>query len=658
MGLLYQVVYAGTRFSRQSSERRSIVLANVVSLVMTLLSIVFMILYYLWYGDNVVTYSIPVVPAICLLIPVLNFFGYTLASRMILCLFMPILVMAMSLYSKSVYIYRQEELDYFSFRFFILASGVFPPVFFSLREKTWLILTMGIGLTILMLHDPLHNLLGVGYSGSRLKYGSYSFTNIVILITYCIMVGSVVFLKWVIERNEARTEKLIGDLNVINLELIDKNAEIEAQNLEIAAQAENLNQSQQHLQQAYSMIEAQKDLLLQKNENLSTALLEKNQDLTDTNAELIKHNNELRQFSYTVSHNLRGPVASLLGLLQLLDNVNSVEAPADIIHHIRASAQRLDVVIKDLSKIIDIRHDIFRIRQKLSLHQELQDVTQALQRELDLHQVVIEKDLACTTIYSVKPMVHSILYNLVSNAVKYRSPERTPHITVSTRESATHYILQVTDNGLGIDLQHHRDNLFKLYKRFHFHTEGKGLGLYLVKLQAEALGGTVHVQSDMNRYTTFTVSLRKPENVQQQMLLRETYAEMFFDARLNCIGTRWYGPVTGAQYRNAFLKCLEFVKAYNTPNYLADITAQGPIDAVDQQWMFETVLPEAARNGLVRIALVQPDASDTRIATYIQLLGQQLASLGMTIYWSTSPEAAMDWIQEENEKATLKFTYT
>src|SRR5690606_258911 len=152
------------------------------------------------------------------------------------------------------------------------------------------------------------------------------------------------------------------------------------------------------------------------------------------------------------------------------------------------------------------------------------------------YKVTIDTDLKVESLYSVKPMVHSILYNLISNSIKYRSPNRLPIISVSTSENVNYYLIKVTDNGLGIDLAQHRDNLFRLYKRFHLHTDGKGLGLYLVKLQCESLGGFIDVDSVVNGYTSFTVYLKKPDNINRQILYERPEAQIFFDATINSTG--------------------------------------------------------------------------------------------------------------------------
>jgi signal transduction histidine kinase len=531
---------------------------------------------------------------------------------------------------------------------------VFPCIFFSFKERGLLISTLVITFLILIGHDPIHEYFGVPYRQDNLKESNYAFTNVVVLVTYGIMMGAVMFLKWVSEESEDRAAKLIHELNQTNEYLIEKNTEIESQNTEILAQTENLNQSQNKLQEAYEVIEGQKNLLVHQNINLSTELVGINKDLTETNSELIKHNNELRQFSYTVSHNLRGPVASLMGLINIIDTRDFSSENREIHDHIKTSVNRLDNIITDLSKIIDIRHDIFHIRQKINLEAEVREIVKGFKRDLEIHDVQIKTNFEkCPEIYSVRPMVHSILYNLISNAIKYRAHTRRPEIQI-TSDVGKNYVLVVSDNGLGIDLRNHRDNLFKLYKRFHYHTEGKGLGLYLVKLQAEALGGSVEVTSEINRSTTFTVNLDQPANVERQILYEQAHAKIFFDAKINSTGVVWKGPVSSNEYRSVFKKCLEFVRMYSTPNYIADLSEQGYISREDQLWMFHDIMPEAAQYGLRRIAAVRPVIPDDNAKEYMKGIADALKKLGITQEYFATFNEAVDWIQQENEKPRQK----
>lgn len=651
MTLLQLLVKSGVHFAKSPVERRSILLSNVVSLILFGLGTILSITYYMWYGMNFVTAAIPALTIFCLSPLIFNYFNLSRFSRILLTLFVPVMATALSIYAKKLYYSQQEELDYFTFRFIVLACCVFPAVFFSFREKWLLIITSLLGLSILMLHDPLHTMFGVPYQKDVLKESNYSFTNIVILITYFIMMSAVFFLKWISEKSEENAEELIQQLHSSNVQLIEKNKEIEAYNLEVSAQSENLNLSQQKLLQAYDLIEQQKNLLVHQNKNLSSELLDINKNLTETNTELIKHNNELRQFSYTVSHNLRGPVASLLGLVSLFDVSKLDDENSEIYGHIKSSVNKLDEIISDLSKIIDIRNDIFHVRERIDLADEINAVVSIFKKELDACNAVVKTDFSkCPEIYSVKPMVHSILYNLISNAIKYRAATRVPRIEIKS-EFEGHYCITVKDNGLGIDLKSHENNIFKLYKRFHFHTEGKGLGLYLIKLQTETLGGRVEVSSEVNRETTFRVLLGRPDNVQQQMLYQKPYAKIFFDARINAMGIIWTAPISGEQYRNVFTQCLEFVKVYNTPTYISDVTNQGYISREDQEWLMKNVLPVSVQNGLKRVAVVQAaQVNNNGTKEYVDKIRDILLKLGLQQQLFSTMEQAVEWVKQQNSK--------
>jgi signal transduction histidine kinase len=655
---LSSIVNAGLKYTRDAIEKRCIILSNQISLILSGFGLILFITYYGWYGWNFITAAIPFASLFLLLPVALNARGYFITSRLMVCLSIPVIAMAISVYAKMLYKNDQQELDYFTFRFLILASCVFPFILFTIRESRLLVISAVMGLSILMLHDPLHDLFGVGYLQTKitsLNGSAYYFTNVVILITYFIMVGAIVFLKWISEKNEYQNVLLISELNTMNGSLVEKNYEIESQSFELMAQSEVLNSNQQKLLDTYAEIERHKNLLFKENENLSAELLDKNKDLIDTNNELIKHNTELRQFSYTVSHNLRGPVASLMGLLGLTDFESLSENNKKILSYLKTSIHQLDGIIHDLSKIIDIRNDIFKIRQKIDPGQEIEDVKKILHREIEDHDIKITQDLDISeSLYSVRPMIHSILFNLISNGIKYRSMDRVPEIHIKSRHTASHFILSVRDNGLGIDLNRFKDNLFKLYKRFHFHTEGKGLGLYLVKLQCESLGGRVEVGSELNKSTTFTIYLPKPDNIEMQILYDQPYACIFFDARLNATGVRWSGPVTSEGYRKVFNKCIEFLLAYNTPNWISDISQQGPISPDDQQWMFQNILPQGARNGLKRIAAIRPDAFDERISNYLNGLKSTISALNIEQAFFHDFPSAADWIMKGNEKGITR----
>jgi signal transduction histidine kinase len=653
MKFFRMLVNSGTVFSKSSAEKRGIMLSNAIGLILSGTSLILFIMYYIWYGWNFVTFAIPLLGITCLAVIPLNSKGYGDSARIWISLIIPIIITALSIYSKVLYYDQQQELDYFTFRIVILGSCVIPWVLFSLREKKFLLTCSLLGLIILMCYDPLHAAFGVAYQQDKLKVMNYYFTNIVIFMIYWALMAHIVFLKWLSETTENKNARLIKELNAANDTLLLKNAEIQLKSAEILSQSEILQSNQDRLWDANQLIEEQRRRLLQRNQSLRSELIEANKILTETNSELIKHNNELRQFSFSVSHNLRAPVASLLGLLAMIDSKTITGENVEIFKHIQSSTDRLDYIIKDLIKIIDIRQDIFQIRQKISLEQEFKSIHDILENEIYTHHVQFINDFSnCEEIYSVKPMIHSILYNLISNSIKYRSLDQPPVVEISTKEDQDHFVLTIKDNGLGIDLNTHKDNVFKLYRRFHQHTEGRGLGLYLVKLQSEALGGTVHVESELNKFTKFTLNIPKPENLQAQLLLDEPYAKIIFDATINSTGVTWYGPITSDQYRTVFSKALEFLTAYNTPTWVSDMSKQGHIEKEDQAWMLTTILPEAARSGLKRIASIQPNIYDPKVKAYLDAIESNISKLGIRYKSFKNSHETIAWIQDENEKTT------
>jgi len=102
--------------------------------------------------------------------------------------------------------------------------------------------------------------------------------------------------------------------------------------------------------------------------------------------------------------------------------------------------------------------------------------------------------------------MESILLNLVTNSIKYRSEEHAPKILIKTSNLNGRIQLTIKDNGLGIDLNKHGHKLFGLNKTFHRHAEAKGVGLYLTKIQIESMGGTISASSKVNEGTTFTIT--------------------------------------------------------------------------------------------------------------------------------------------------------
>jgi signal transduction histidine kinase len=175
---------------------------------------------------------------------------------------------------------------------------------------------------------------------------------------------------------------------------------------------------------------------------------------------------------------------------------------------ISKTASELDTIIRDLGKILDLRHEPHRYREKIEIADEWKQCISLLEDSLTGDEQIISDFHELPELITVRPMLQSILYNLLSNAIKFRSPDRSLVIRATSKVSSDNKaVIEVIDNGLGFNSEQHKEKLFRLYTRFHSHVEGRGLGLYLIKSQVEVLNGKVEVESKPGFGTRFKIVL-------------------------------------------------------------------------------------------------------------------------------------------------------
>jgi signal transduction histidine kinase len=224
--------------------------------------------------------------------------------------------------------------------------------------------------------------------------------------------------------------------------------------------------------------------------------------------DLIERNKNLEQYAYIVSHNLRGPVANILGVARLLEmNGATTEDKQLSLQHLFNSTRRLDDVVGDLNLILQMQ-SVNEQREEVDLHDLVKDIELSIQDVVRKSNVEIATSFNVRSIATVRSYLYSIFYNLITNSIKYRQDGIRPIIRIVSEIENDRIRIRFADNGLGIDLETHREKLFGLYKRFHLdHAEGKGVGLFMTKTQVEALGGKISVTSQVNIGTEFTVEL-------------------------------------------------------------------------------------------------------------------------------------------------------
>lgn len=527
---------------------------------------------------------------------------------------------------------------------------VIPLLVVQMNEKKLLVATLSVSALLLSLLDLIFNSFGVGYYNLvNIGHQYYFMANFYCITSYGFILTCLLFEKKLSDKAIRDNEKLISILNETNSTLELQKNEISIQNNEITAQAEELISNQEQLINANKLIENQKETLLKIQSGLQTELFARNKELTHTNEELAKYNHELQQFSYTISHNLRGPLARLLGLTNLMEkDLNQLTGnQLELVKLVTQSAKELDEVISDLGKIIDIRNDIYRIREKVFFQEEWKMVLRSLSTFIQPG-ITIDADFReAQIVYTVRPILTSIMYNLASNAIKYSSPQRPLHLKVRTIRKDGFINLEISDNGLGMNLDQFSRSIFGLYKRFHTHTDGKGLGLYLVKIQIESLGGKVEVSSELNVGTTFKVSFPEAIEVEGQIVFESDFGTIFYNARTNCAGLIWKKQVTSEQYRALFNKSLDMVRLYHTPSWISDLSKQGIISQEDQKWMVTSILPEAIRQGLRKIANVHFNGQDNE--DYRSRIKETTIRLGAEIEFFTDRQKAEEWVDQFSE---------
>lgn len=227
--------------------------------------------------------------------------------------------------------------------------------------------------------------------------------------------------------------------------------------------------------------------------------------------DLVQRNKNLEQFSYIVSHNLRAPVANILGFAELMkyENANP-ELILDSMKGMSMAAQNLDNVVKDMMTILQVRSIVSENKEEIRFQNLIEDISLSIDNIIKKENVIIQTDFkSIDKMLSVKSYLYSIFYNLIINSIKFHKLGVRPLIEIQSLQTPTGIQLIFKDNGIGIDLEKHKESLFGLYKRFHAHVEGKGMGMFMIKTQVEAIGGKISVISEVNNGTEFTIEFEK-----------------------------------------------------------------------------------------------------------------------------------------------------
>lgn len=218
--------------------------------------------------------------------------------------------------------------------------------------------------------------------------------------------------------------------------------------------------------------------------------------------------NKLLDFSYILSHNIRSHSSNILGITDLLQNSNSTEKQNELIAVLQKSANNLDDTLRHLNDLLKIQSNFHNKKQTVIINKVVDKILRALSQEIEELKAIVSVDIENNLYTQTDPVyLNDILQNLINNALRFRHPNRKPEIYIGANRINGKIQVIVKDNGLGINLKKYGNKLFGMYKTFHNNSRSKGVGLFLAKNQVEALGGSITVESEENKGSTFRIEL-------------------------------------------------------------------------------------------------------------------------------------------------------
>lgn len=224
-----------------------------------------------------------------------------------------------------------------------------------------------------------------------------------------------------------------------------------------------------------------------------------------------EQNDSLLNFAHIVSHNLRSHSSNLSMLTNFLIKEKDDSERKNLLVMLRGATDSLNDTILHLNEVVQVKVGAFEKMKNINLYDSITDVQKNLniliQEKNAICEINIPKDLK---IRVIPAYLDSIILNLLTNSLKYSSPERIPLIQISSKIESNAITVSFKDNGLGIDLKRNSDKLFGMYKTFHRNKDAKGIGLFITKNQMEAMNGKIEVESTVDVGSTFKLYFEKP----------------------------------------------------------------------------------------------------------------------------------------------------
>ncbi len=221
---------------------------------------------------------------------------------------------------------------------------------------------------------------------------------------------------------------------------------------------------------------------------------------------VLEQNKRLLNFSHIISHNLRSHTSNIESLLSLIETSETEEERNKMLKLLSSVSNSLDETMTHLNEVVNINTNINLVIQPLDFSKYIIKAQETLNEQIKFNQVTFIVDIPDDPLIDYnKAYLESILYNLISNAIRYKHPQQKPIITIKLYKENNINVFEVSDNGIGIDLKKNSDKLFGMYKTFSNNPDARGIGLFITKSQIESMGGQITVESEINIGTKFKI---------------------------------------------------------------------------------------------------------------------------------------------------------
>jgi len=236
-----------------------------------------------------------------------------------------------------------------------------------------------------------------------------------------------------------------------------------------------------------------------------TELKQTESELDRTNKNLLVINADLDNFVHAASHDLMGPLSNIELSISLLPGLQISDDPKllQLMKIISTSFKRFRTLVSELGTIGKIESGM-SVKEDIDANELIEEIEASIENRIISSGTTIKKDVGATKIYFPKKNLRSIIYNLITNAIKFRNPDRPSKILISARSEKGYSVLTVKDNGIGM-LPDDVEKIFSMYGRLNENIEGQGIGLYLIRKIINAAGGKILVETESGKGSSFTV---------------------------------------------------------------------------------------------------------------------------------------------------------